>query len=377
MKNLFLILVLSLAIVGGADAQNDSLLRLWYTHPAGKWVEALPVGNGRLGAMVYGDPSRETIQLNESTVWCGQPNRNDNPDAGEALPDIRKLVFGGKFREAQDLVNKKVISRVSNGMPYQTAGDLHLVFPGHEHYSGYYRELDIHKAVATTRYVVDGVHFEGRVFASFPDQVIIARIAADKPGAVNFSATMHRPAPVHISTEGESELIMAGVTGDRDSVKGRVQFQVRVKILTNGGSVKTADTALVVAHADAATLYISIATSFRNYADISGDAGAAADRYLQGALERRYEQALLENIAAYQEYFDRVSVDLGVTDSVRNPTDVRIAEFAGGNDRSLQRCISSMEGTSSSRVPDRADSLQHCRACGTINCIRRGEASTR
>ena len=334
-KNLFLSLVLGLAMIGGADARDDSLLRLWYTHPARTWVEALPLGNGRLGAMVYGDPCRETIQLNESTVWGGQPNRNDNPDAREALPEIRKLVFGGKYREAQDLVNKKVISRVSNGMPYQTVGDLHLVFPGHEHYSGYYRELDIQKAVQTSRYMVDGVHFESRVFVSFPDQVIIARITADKSGAINFSATLTRPASVHISTEDTSELIMSGVTGDCDSVKGRVQFQVRVKILTSGGSVKTADTALIVAHADVATLYVSIASSFRNYADISADAGARAEEYLRNALKREYGQALRENILAYQKYFDRVSLDLRVTDSVGNPTDVRIAEFAGGDDPQL------------------------------------------
>jgi alpha-L-fucosidase 2 len=334
-KNVLPILLLVLAMMGGANAQDDSLLRLWYTHPARTWVEALPIGNGRLGAVVYGDPRRETIQLNENTVWGGQPNRNDNPDAREALPEIRRLVFDGKYREAQDLVNQKVISRVSNGMPYQTVGDLHLVFPGHEHYSGYYRELDIHKAVATTRYTVDGVHVESRVFASFPDQVIIARITADKSGAINFSATMTRPAPVHISTRDDSELIMSGVTGDCDSVKGKVQFQVHVKILTNGGSVKTADAALIVANADVATLYISIASSVRNYADIGGDAGAGADQYLQSALKRGYEQALRENIVAYQKYFDRVSVDLGVTDSVRNPTDVRIAEFAGGNDPQL------------------------------------------
>ena len=117
-KNALLFLFLSHAMIGGANAQDGSLLRLWYTHPARKWVEALPIGNGRLGAMVYGDPYRETIQLNESTVWGGQPNRNDNPDAREALPEIRKLVFDGKYREAQDLVNKKVISSLKrNAVP--------------------------------------------------------------------------------------------------------------------------------------------------------------------------------------------------------------------------------------------------------------------
>ncbi len=216
--------------------------------------------------MIYGDPYKEKIQLNEITVWGGQPNRNDNPNAREALPEVRKLIFEGKYKEAQDLVNQKFISKISNGMPYQTVGDLNLLFPGHESFSDYYRELDIEKAVATTRYKVDGVNYQSKVFASFPDQVTIVRITSDKPGSINFSATMDRPSKVDISTKGNSELIMSGVTGDCDSVKGKVKFQAQVKILTEGGSVSAADTALQVANADTATIYISIASSFKNYA---------------------------------------------------------------------------------------------------------------
>jgi alpha-L-fucosidase 2 len=334
-KKASLYFVLALALVNGANAQSDSLLRLWYNHPAGQWVEALPLGNGRLGAMVYGDPYKERIQLNEITVWGGQPNRNDNPDARQALPEVRRLVFEGKYKEAQDLVNQKFISRISNGMPYQTVGELNLFFPGHESYSDYYRELDIEKAVETTRYRVGGVSYQSEAFASFPDQVIIMRITADKPGSVSFSATMGRPAAVGISTKGNSELIMSGVTGDCDSVKGKVQFQAHVKILTEGGSVSAGDTALSVTNADVATIYVSIASSVKNYADISADAGARADAYLQNASKRDYEQALRDHIVAFQKFFNRVRIDLGVTDSARNPTDVRIAQFASGNDPQL------------------------------------------
>jgi len=269
------------------------------------------------------------------TVWGGQPNRNDNPDAREALSEVRRLVFEGKYKEAQDLVNQKFISKISNGMPYQTVGDLNLLFPGHENYSDYYRELDIEEALETTRYETGGVHYQSKVFASFPDQVIIVRITADKPGSINFSATMERPAAVDISTNGNSELIMSGVTGDCDSVKGKVQFQAQVKILTEGGSVSAGDTALSVTNADVATIYISIASSVKNCADISADAGARADAYLQNALKRNYEQALSDHIVAFQKFFNRVRIDLGVTDSVRNPTDVRIAEFASDNDPQL------------------------------------------
>ena len=334
-KNFVFLCILSLCSIQNVSAQDNNVLKLWYRQPAKQWVEALPVGNGRLGAMIYGDPYKEKIQLNENTVWAGQPNRNDNPEAREALPQVRKLIFEGKYKEAQDLVNQKFISKVSNGMPYQTVGDLHLVFPGHEHYSDYYRELDIAKAVETTRYTADGVRYESKVFASFPDQVIIVRMTADKSGSINFSAAMNRPASVTVSTKGNSELILSGVTSDRDSVKGKVQFQAHVKILIEGGSVSAADTALSVTHADAATIYVSIASSFKNYDDISADAGARADQYLQNALKKKYEEALRDNIAAYQKYFDRVDIDLGVTDSVRNPTDVRIARFAEGNDPQL------------------------------------------
>ncbi len=335
MKTNRVLFVCALLVAQHLSAQSDNGLRLWYNHPARKWVEALPIGNGRLGAMVYGDPSIETIQLNEITVWGGQPNRNDNPNAREALPEVRRLIFAGKYKNAQNLIDQKFISKISQGMPYQTVGNLRLVFPGHEHYTDYYRELDIAKAVETTRYTVDGVRYESQAFASFPDQVVIVRISSDKPGSINFSASMDRPAAVKISTRSDNTLIMSGVTGDCDSVKGKVQFQAQVEILADGGAVHATDTALAVTNANRATLYISIASSVKNYADISADAGARAEAYLRDALKKTSEQALRDNVAAYQKFFNRVSLDLGVTDSVKNPTDVRIARFAQSNDPQL------------------------------------------
>ncbi len=335
MKKIILYGILSLALFIDTTAQGDSLLRLWYVHPARQWVEALPVGNGRLGAMVFGDPWKETIQLNENTVWAGQPNRNDNPDAKGALPEVRKLIFEGKYKEAQDLVNQKFISKTSHGMPYQTVGNLRLLFPGHENYSNYYRELDIEKAFASTRYTINGVNYRMKVFASFPDQVIIARISADKPGSVSFSATLDRPSKVNVSTNGNDELILSGITSDFETVKGNVQFEAKVKILTYGGAVSANDTALNVTNADVATIYITIATNFENYRDISGNAKEKANAYLQDALKKNYDKALKDHIADYQNYFNRVSLDLGVTDSVKNPTDTRIEQFSKGNDPQL------------------------------------------
>jgi alpha-L-fucosidase 2 len=332
---IYYLLITCLFLGQNLYAQSSAMLKLWYNKPAKQWVEALPIGNGRLGAMVFGNPYKEDIQLNENTIWAGQPNRNDNPDAKAALPEVRQLVFAGKYKEAQDLVNQKFISRNSQGMPYQTAGDLHLLFPGHENYTNFYRELNIETAVATTRYEVDGVTYTREVFSSFPDQVIIVRITASKPGKINFTASVNYPSPVNISTAGNDELIMSGITGNCDSIKGAVKFQVQVKITAEGGSIAAGDTSITVNSANAATLYISIASSFKNYHDISGDAGKIADTFLKKALRKNFEDVLRDHISDYQKYFNRVSLDLGVTDSVKNPTDVRIEQFAKDNDPQL------------------------------------------
>ena len=328
--------IINLISFFNAAAQDESLLKLWYTNPAKQWVEALPVGNGRLGAMVYGDPAKEVIQLNENTVWAGSPYRNDNPEAKEVLSEVRKLIFEGKYKEAQDIINQKFISKISNGMPYEIMGNLRLIFPGHENYSDYYRELDIEKAVFSSRYSLNGVKYETRVFSSFPDQILIVRLSADKPGSISFFATLDRPSRVDLSTIGNNELIMSGKTDDFEKVKGNLlQFETKVEILTTGGSITALDTALNVSKADVATIYISMATNFVNYNDISANAHERVNNYLQNALIKNYDQALNDHIADYQKYFKRVSLDLGVTDSVKNPTDIRLERFAKGNDPQL------------------------------------------
>lgn len=335
MKKALLYCTLTLIITGNVVARTDSPLKLWYPKPAKQWVEALPIGNGRLGAMIYGDPVNEVIQLNENTVWAGQPNRNDNRDAREALPVVRQLIFEGKYKEAQDLVNQKIISKTSHGMPYQTVGNLKLQFPGHENFTDYYRELDIEKALVSTRYNLNGVNYKTTAFSSFPDQVIVMRITADKPGSVSFSATMDRPAKVEVATGGDDELIMSGTTGDFEGVTGGVQFKAIVKILTAGGSVSAGDDALNVSDADTATIYISIATNFNNYNDLGADPSERADTWLRNALNKSYNTTLKNHIADYQSFFNRVGLDLGVTDAAKNPTDIRVEQFAGGNDPQL------------------------------------------
>ena len=335
MRTILLSLAFGLLSIQNLTAQSDTLLKLWYNRPAKQWVEALPVGNGRLGAMVFGNPYHEKIQLNENTVWAGQPNRNDNLDAKEALPKVRQLIFKGKYKEAQDLVNQKFISKTSNGMPYQTVGNLNLSFPGHEKYANYYRELNIEKAVATTRYDVGGISYQREVFASIPDQVIIVRITADKPGRLSFVVSLDRPTQVDISTQGNDKLILSGITGDCDGVKGNVKFQAQVKIVSEGGVISAVNNTLNVTNANAAIVYISIASSFKSYSDISANASERTSAYLESALKKNYANILKDHISAFQKYYNRVSIDFGKTDSVRNPTDVRIEQFAKGNDPQL------------------------------------------
>ena len=335
MKRSFLYCLI-LLLTTGVSAQNEQYLKLWYTQPAKQWVEALPVGNGRLGAMVYGDPSKELIQLNENTVWAGSPYRNDNPDAREALPEVRRLIFEGKYKEAHDIVNEKFISKISHGMPYQTMGNLRLTFPGHENFQDYYRELDLTNAVVSSRYNLNGVKYETKIFSSFPDQILIIRISADKPGSLSFSASLDRPSKIDITTNRKDELIMSGKTNDFENVRGELlQFNTKVKILTSGGSVSASDTTLIVSKADIATIYVSMATNFVNYNDISANAVERVNNYLQTALKKNYDLILKDHIADYQKYFNRVSLDLDITDAVKNPTDIRLEQFAKGNDPQL------------------------------------------
>ncbi|MHA6247140.1 glycoside hydrolase family 95 protein [Pontibacter sp. CAU 1760] len=334
MRGLFCLLF-SLTFVGGAFAQHDDPSKLWYTQPAQQWVEALPVGNGRLGAMVFGNPVAEVIQLNENTVWAGQPNRNDNPQAREALPEVRRLIFEGKYKEAQQLANQKFISKTSHGMPYETVGNLKLSFAGHENYTDYRRELDIKNAVATSSYRVNGVNYKTEVFSSFPDQVIVVRMTADKPGAISFSATMDRPANAGVSTRGRDELVLSGKTGSHEGVEGKVQFQAKASVQNTGGTVKATEGSLHVEQADEVTIYISIASNFNNYKDISGEAGKRADAYLQKALKKNAEAIYKDHVTDYRRYFDRVSFDLGATGAASLPTDQRVAQFKSGNDLGL------------------------------------------
>jgi alpha-L-fucosidase 2 len=329
----FFLLVLSLSTV--SFSQKKPLLKLWYTAPSGiTWENALPIGNGRLGAMVYGNVGKETIQLNEHTLWSGSPNRNDNPAALASLPEIRQLIFDNKQKEAEVLANKTIITKKSHGQMFQPVGSFHLAFDGHENYTNYYRELDIERAVAKTTYTVEGVTYTREVLASFPDNVLVVRLIASKPGHIAFRASYSTQQKASSKTTPANELTLYGTTSDHDGVKGLIKFKGITRIKTEGGTMASTDTSLTVKGANAATVYISIATNFNNYKDVSGDENARAQSYLNKAYPKSYTALIKQHVAAYQHYFNRVRLNLGTTpaQAANLPTDERLKNFRSAND---------------------------------------------
>ncbi|WP_436490462.1 glycoside hydrolase family 95 protein [Chitinophaga sp. ARDCPP14] len=334
-KHTIAVCVIALLTSLPALAQRTEL-KLRYDKPSGKiWEAALPVGNGRLAAMVYGNPGSELIRLNENTVWSGSPNRNDNPHALAALPEIRQLIFDGKMKEASEMAAKNIQSEKINGMCYQPVGDLELVFPGHEQYAGYARELDLQTAVTATSYTVNGVKYTRQVFASIPDQAIIIQLTASKPGSITFNAGMKSQQKSNVVTSGNNELVLSGISGDREGVPGKVKFQSQVRFKTSGGKASANGSAISVAGADAVTIYVSVATNFVNYADISGDEVKRTTAYMSKVWPKNFAGLLKDHIAAYQHFFNRVQLDLGTTDSIKNTTDIRLRDFRNGNDPQL------------------------------------------
>jgi alpha-L-fucosidase 2 len=318
-------------------SQDKAGLKLWYNQPSGDvWENALPVGNGRQAAMVYGNVENEIIQLNEHTVWSGSPNRNDNPNALASLPEIRKLIFEGKQKEAEILASKTIQSEKSHGQMFQPVGSLNLHFNGHGNYSDYYRELDIERAVTKTSYKVGDVAYTREVLASFPDQVIVVNLKASKPKNIAFTASFTTPQPkATIKTTKEKELVISGTTMDHEGVEGKVKFRGIARIKLKGGRIAMNDSTLTVRDADDATIYISIASNFNNYNDISGNEQERAEAILKKAAPKSFEEILKAHTAAYQKYFNRVKLDLGTTEAANLPTDARLQNFRSVNDPQL------------------------------------------
>ncbi|MFV0340478.1 MAG: glycoside hydrolase N-terminal domain-containing protein, partial [Parachlamydiaceae bacterium] len=308
--------------------------RLWYKRPAKEWVEALPLGNSRLGAMVFGNPAREQIQLNEETMWGGSPHRNDSPNMLKVLNEVRSLIFSGKEKEAEILLDKNMRTP-HNGMPYQTIGNLFLDFAGHNNYSDYSRQLDLKSAIATTKYTVDGITFIREVFTSFADNVIIVSILADRANSINFTAGYDSPVKGYTVSAKGDKLILKGMGSEHEGIKGAIRFENQTQIKTEGGSVKAEGDKLIVKGANSVKLYISIATNFVNYKDVSANESKKAADYLKSAISKPYATALADHIKYYQNQFNRVQFDLGTSAATNEETDVRVRNFKEGKDQSL------------------------------------------
>ena len=333
-------------------AKTQSPLTLYYTNAATKWTEALPIGNGRLGAMVFGGAEREHLQLNEATLWAGGPYDPNNTNALASLPEARKLVFDGKYDEAFHVISSNMMAIPVREMPYETLGDLYLDFATNGPVEDYRRDLNLDTAVASVSYIVNGVHFKREMFASPVDQVIVIRFTADKPGQISFTASMATPQKAAVTTESiqrkapwpsDDTLIMNGVNGDAHGIKGALKFQARVRVLPIHGDTTTTADKISVTNADEVTLLIAAATSYKSYHDISGDPESITKRQIasgevkweNGHIRDGIDTTLSDHIAAHQKLFNRVTLDVGETDAMKLPTDVRIAHFAEGNDPQL------------------------------------------
>jgi len=324
----------------GAAAESDWLL--WYDRPAEQWVEALPVGNGRLGAMVFGGIDQERIQFNEDTLWTGGPRDYTHADASEYLPVIRRLLFEGKQQEAEALAMERFMSVPLRQFAYQPFGDLRLHFPGRDQVTDYRRQLDLDTGMVKVCYRVGGVTFTRKVFASAADHVIAVRITVDKPGQLSFTAGLDSPHPdVKTMVVGETQLALRGQLGKfyhermQQEFSSVLKFEARLAVSSEGGEVEVTDQGVEVTGAEAATLLVAAATSYNNFQDTSGDPAARCERVLRAVAQKDYAALRAAHLADHRRLFRRVSLDLGTTDAARLPTDERIKDFLGGDDPQL------------------------------------------
>lgn len=335
LSHIVLLLIFCTGALATYAQSPQNPMKLWYDKPASNWNEALPLGNGRLGAMVFGDPAMERLQLNEETIWAGSPNNNANPEALKALPEVRKLIFEGKYKEADALVNKEMMATTNNGMPYQTFGSLYISFPGHARYTGYYRDLDIANATGTVRYKVGGVTYTREIITAFKNDVVVVKLSADKPGSITCNLSLNSPFDHTDPYSEEEQLVLSGVSSTVEGQKGRVKFMGRVAAVHKGGTLTVQNGIMSLDNVDEATLYISIATNFKNYRELSVDEVQKSRDILQKAMTKSFKEIRTAHTAYYRSFMDRVSLDLGITDAAKLPTDQRIRNFSEESDPQL------------------------------------------
>jgi alpha-L-fucosidase 2 len=319
--------------VGRSAMAADSANTLWYPRPAETWVEALPIGNGRLGAMDYGGGTHERLQLNEDNVWAGGPYDPANPAAYDLYVQARKLILAGKSAEAEALLKVNGLGTPKGQASYQTIGELILDSPG-DNASSYRRSLDLNTAITTTTYTIGDTSYTRQVFSSAADQVLVIHITADKPGRINFKATFTTPYREKTIVAKGNELVLNGSGGHFGNMAGQVRHETVVRAVNDGGNVSGDGETMTVSAANAVTLVLACRTNYVNYHDLSADPDALARKDLAAA-DKPFDQLLADHLSSYQALFDRVKIDLGTSPEADQPTDERVIHFAEGHDPAL------------------------------------------
>lgn len=318
---------------------------LWYTAPAKKWEDALPVGNGRLGAMVFGKNGEERIQLNEETYWSGGPYSTVVKGGYKVLPEIQKKVFEEKYLAAHNLFGRYVMGYPVEQMKYQCLANLHLFFRNQDSVTDYKRWLDLEHGISGVSYTADGITYQREVFASAPDQVIVIRITASKPGSISFTANLRgerNQTHSNYATDyfrmdpyGNDGLILTGKSADYMGIEGKLKYEARLKALPEGGTVKTDDVNLIIENANSVTLYFAAATNFVNYKNVSADQHQRVSGYFNAIENKTYNGILISAVTDYKKYFDRVSLQLPNTVNSFLPTTERIKKIQTEPDPSM------------------------------------------
>jgi alpha-L-fucosidase 2 len=324
------------ALSTSADAASATPgpLTLWYRKPASKWEsEALPVGNGFLGAMIFGGVERERLQLNEHSLWSGHPEVIDSPHTLEVLPKVRQLLFEGRYSEAQELAGREMMVHAhATPASYQSLGDLLIEFP-HSDAEGYRRELNLDTGIARVEYTAGGVRYTREVFASYPDKAIVMRISADRPRALSLKLRLAREENARTEYEEPNRGLLEGSARD-----GGVRFAARIELRSDGGHAAASSDGISLEDADTATIWLVAATNYKLGApDFKGPDPVEATRaHITSLFGKSWKTARAAHIAAHQRLFRRVELDLGAKDLSGMPTDERLAAVqAGGEDPQL------------------------------------------
>jgi len=337
------------ALQQAATGSSETTTRIWYTHPADKWENALPVGNGRLGAMVFGKTDEEQIQLNEETYWSGGPYSTTVKGGYKALPDIRKAIFDGELIRAHRLFGRHLMGYPVEQQKYQSLGSLVLKLAATGPVQNFRHQLNLDTAVATTTYEQGGVRFTREVFVTSVDQVIVVRLSADAPGKVSFTAQLRgdrNQAHSNYATDyfqmdgyGSDGLIVRGKSADYLGAAGTLRYQSRLRAIPRGGDMKVADDDLVVRNADEVVIVIAAATNFVSYKDVSADPDARVGAVMKAVAARSFDQIRAAHVTDHQRLFRRVEARFGSTPNSQLPTDERLKRFDGTNDPDLAALV--------------------------------------